>query len=73
MVDLLVSAHLGQEVGRDREIVPGHIPLFVELLVATAMANGAILILGIPAQLVREVLAGHFLDRFVLGAIDIHH
>ena len=73
MVDLLVSVHLSQEVGRDREIVPGHIPLFIELLVATAMTNSSILILSIPAQLVREELAGYFLDRIVLGAIDIHY
>ena len=53
--------------------MPGHIPLFIELLVATAMTNSSILILSIPAQLVREELAGYFLDRIVLGAIDIHY
>ena len=73
MVNLLVMAHLGQEVGRDRKIVPGHVPLFVQLLVASAITDGTVVVLSIPAQLVTEVLAGHFLERFVVGAIDIHN
>ena len=72
MVDLLVRVEFSQEVWRDAQVVPAHVPLLHEFLIMLAFADGAIVILRVLPHFVAEDFSGNLLYNVVLGAVYVH-
>lgn len=72
VVDFLVRVQLREEVGCDAQIMPAHVPLFDELLVVLALADGSIVVLRVLSKLVTEDFPGDLLDNVILSAVYVH-
>ena len=73
VIYLLVGVHLGEEVGRDGQVVPRNVPVFRQLLVVLPASDRPLVVLLVLLQLEAENLAAHFLHHVVLCAVNVHH
>ena len=72
MIDFLVRVEFSQEVWRDAQVVPAHVPLLHEFLIMLAFSDGTIVVLWVLPHFVAENFAGNLLYNIVLSAVYVH-